>query len=169
VEEAPFCFGGAVMHERISLNNQKGLTLIELLAVIVILGVVAAISILAVGSIIEKSRHQAFVANAVAMKEAASLHKRASEIALNPQLQAKLTYADLVADGYLHVLEDPYTGRARAAADDLDQSFVEIKLENSELQYYVCLYGETKKLCGNNDEGILSRELSVDKIADLLP
>lgn len=157
------------MDERMSIKHQKGLTLVELLAVIAILGILAAISILAVGAIIEKSKQQAFVANAVAMKEAASLHKRASEVAFNPQVQAKLTYGDLVTDGYLHVLQDPFTGKAWDITDDQEQSFVEIKLENSELHYDVCLYGETKKLCGADDKGIASNELSIDKIADRLP
>lgn len=152
-----------------SIDKERGLTLVELLAVMAILGILAAISILAVGNIIEKSKHQAFVANAVAMKEAASLHKRASEVALNPQIQAKLTYGELVNEGYLHVLQDPYTRKERGVTEDQNQSFVEIKLKDNELQYYVCLYGETKKMCGSDNEGILSKELSTDKIANLLP
>ncbi len=151
------------------IKNKKGLTLVELLAVIAILGILAGISILAVGAIIEKSKHQAFVANAVAMKEAASLHRRASEVALNPQMQAKLTYTELVNEDYLHVLQDPYTRKELGITDDQNKSFVEIKLEDNELQYYVCLYGETKKICGSHDEGIPSKELSTDKIANLLP
>ena len=38
------------------LKNEKGLTLIELLAVIVILAIVAAIAVPAIGNIIENSR-----------------------------------------------------------------------------------------------------------------
>ena len=37
------------------LNNEKGLTLVELLAVIVILGIIAAIAIPSIGNIIENS------------------------------------------------------------------------------------------------------------------
>ena len=42
------------MRER--LTNQKGLTLIELLAVIVILGIIAAIAIPSIGNIIQNSK-----------------------------------------------------------------------------------------------------------------
>ena len=38
------------------LKNEKGLTLVELLAVIVILGVIAAIAVPSIGNIIENSR-----------------------------------------------------------------------------------------------------------------
>ncbi|MDQ0429928.1 type IV pilus assembly protein PilA [Planomicrobium stackebrandtii] len=41
------------------LNNEKGMTLIELLAVIVIIAIIAAIAIPAIGTIIENSRHGA--------------------------------------------------------------------------------------------------------------
>ncbi|RIV13331.1 prepilin-type N-terminal cleavage/methylation domain-containing protein, partial [Priestia flexa] len=41
------------------LKNEKGLTLIELLAVIVILGIIAAIAIPSIGGIIQKSREDA--------------------------------------------------------------------------------------------------------------
>ena len=41
------------------LNNEKGMTLIELLAVIVIIAIIAAIAIPAIGSIIENSRNGA--------------------------------------------------------------------------------------------------------------
>lgn len=41
------------------LNNEKGMTLIELLAVIVIIAIIAAIAIPAIGNIIENSRYGA--------------------------------------------------------------------------------------------------------------
>ena len=43
------------MKER--LKNQKGLTLIELLAVIVILGIIAAIAIPSIGNIIQNTKN----------------------------------------------------------------------------------------------------------------
>lgn len=60
------------------LKNQKGLTLIELLAVIVILGIIAAIAVPAIGSVIEKTRLDAVRADAMQVLDAAKL-KVASE------------------------------------------------------------------------------------------
>jgi type IV pilus assembly protein PilA len=46
------------------LNNEKGLTLIELLAVIVILAIIAAIAVPAIGNIINNSHDKALLADA---------------------------------------------------------------------------------------------------------
>lgn len=56
------------------LNNEKGLTLVELLAVIIILGIVAAIAIPATGKMIENSRIKAEKADALIMMSAARLY-----------------------------------------------------------------------------------------------
>ena len=47
------------------IKNEKGLTLIELLAVIVILAIISAIAIPAIGNIIHNSRDKAAIAEAV--------------------------------------------------------------------------------------------------------
>ncbi|MFC7685214.1 prepilin-type N-terminal cleavage/methylation domain-containing protein [Ureibacillus sp. GCM10028918] len=47
------------------IKNEKGLTLIELLAVIVILAIIAAIAIPAIGNIIQNSRDKAVLSEAV--------------------------------------------------------------------------------------------------------
>lgn len=53
------------------LKNAKGLTLVELLAVIVILGIVAAIAIPAISGTIEKSKKNADAASVKMIQEAA--------------------------------------------------------------------------------------------------
>ncbi|MEK4486613.1 type II secretion system protein [Psychrobacillus sp. FSL H8-0484] len=55
------------------LKNQKGLTLIELLAVIVILAIVAAIAVPAIGNVIDNSRDKAILADASSVLSAAKL------------------------------------------------------------------------------------------------
>ena len=47
------------------LKNEKGLTLVELLAVVVILGIIAAIAVPSIGNIIENSKYNAVKADAL--------------------------------------------------------------------------------------------------------
>lgn len=56
------------------LNEQKGLTLVELLAVIVILGVIAAIAVPSIGNIVAKSKFDASKADAATVLNAAQLY-----------------------------------------------------------------------------------------------
>ena len=51
--------------------NNKGVTLVELLIVIVVLGIVSAFSIVAIGSIVENSKEKSFLNTATAMIDAA--------------------------------------------------------------------------------------------------
>ncbi len=56
------------------LKNEKGLTLVELLAVIVILGIIAAIAVPSIGNIIDNSRVKAIKADAQNVLAAANLY-----------------------------------------------------------------------------------------------
>ncbi|MCM3086603.1 type IV pilus assembly protein PilA [Bhargavaea ginsengi] len=56
------------------LKEEKGLTLIELLAVIVILAIIAAIAIPAIGNIIQNSREDAVVSDAQNILAAANIY-----------------------------------------------------------------------------------------------
>ncbi|WP_111438948.1 type II secretion system protein [Psychrobacillus insolitus] len=54
-------------------KNEKGLTLIELLAVIVILGIVAAIATPAIGNIIDNSKDKAILSDAASILSGAKI------------------------------------------------------------------------------------------------
>lgn len=60
------------------LKDQRGLTLIELLAVIVILGIIAAIAIPSIGNIIDKAKEDAVKADAIQVINAAKMFKAES-------------------------------------------------------------------------------------------
>lgn len=77
------------------LKNQKGLTLIELLAVIVILGIVAAIAVPSIGNIIENSRFNAVKADATNVLSAAQLYFT------DDQSKTTVTVAELKTANYL--------------------------------------------------------------------
>ncbi|MCB5235630.1 prepilin-type N-terminal cleavage/methylation domain-containing protein [Niallia circulans] len=62
------------------IKNEKGLTLIELLAVIVILGIIAAIAIPSIGSIIQKSKEDAVKSDAITVLNAAKNYVAANGI-----------------------------------------------------------------------------------------
>ncbi|MFB5282215.1 type II secretion system protein [Peribacillus sp. Hz7] len=96
------------------LKNQKGLTLVELLAVVVILGIIAAIAVPSIANIIDNSKKDAHVANAEQMIGAARLAVAANDKALwadsgnNANDGGKITMEELVTAGYLESnIEDP--------------------------------------------------------------
>jgi type IV pilus assembly protein PilA len=61
------------------LKNQRGLTLVELLAVIVILGIISAIAVPSIGNIIQKSKVDAVRADATLVLNAGKLYLAANE------------------------------------------------------------------------------------------
>ena len=86
-------------------KDQRGLTLVELLAVVVILAIVAAIAFILIGNVIENSRKDAHVSNAQQLISAAKLWEASG----NQIKDSGVTYATLKSDGHLGTITDPWT------------------------------------------------------------
>lgn len=83
------------------LKNERGLTLVELLAVIVILGIIAIIAFVFIGGIIENTKKDAHIANAQQIISAGKLHE-----ATGGTLPVSIT--DLKSGNYLAEILDPW-------------------------------------------------------------
>ncbi len=86
------------------LRNERGLTLIELLAVVVILAIIAAIAIPAIGGLMDNTKKDAHVANAQQMVSSARLYLTGDKITAK-----EVTLDKLITDGYMEDVEDPDT------------------------------------------------------------
>ncbi|MBW8350208.1 prepilin-type N-terminal cleavage/methylation domain-containing protein [Bacillus sp. IITD106] len=89
------------------LKNQRGLTLVELLAVVVILGIISAIAIPSIGGLINNSKKDAHIANAQTMVNAVKLMITADELTFDKDNKATVTLETLVKDNYLDKVKDP--------------------------------------------------------------
>ncbi|WP_410771106.1 prepilin-type N-terminal cleavage/methylation domain-containing protein [Fontibacillus sp. BL9] len=101
-------------------KEEKGLTLIELLAVIVIIGVIAAIAVPIITGVIKDTKDSARVATANQLFEAAKLRSIAQN---NGVLKGEHTLTDLLDEDYIQKgLTDPKSGKAFGAGTQVNLS-----------------------------------------------
>src|SRR5690625_1245979 len=85
-------------------KNERGLTLVELLAVIVILAIIAIIAFVFIGGVIENSKKDAHIANAQQIISAAKLHE-----ATGGELgEDTSSISALIGNGHLDQVLDPW-------------------------------------------------------------
>jgi len=77
------------------LKSKKGVTLVELLAVIIIMGIIAAIAVPTIGNLIERQRQNAAEATWTSIEEAARLY------AVDLNENDTFSVQDLVTENYL--------------------------------------------------------------------
>ena len=101
------------------LKNERGLTLVELLAVIVILAIIAVIAFVFIGGIIENSKKDAHIANAQQIITAAKLHEATG--GEKDFTGTGMPVESLISQNYLDEVLDPWT---KEEYDDLDKAMV---------------------------------------------
>ncbi|ARF13098.1 type II secretion system protein [Sporosarcina ureae] len=141
------------------LKSEKGLTLIEFLAVIVILGIIAALAVPSIGKIIENNRHKATKSEAIIMLEAAQLY-----FIENPENYGKehqtIILPNLIKMGYME-------GRGYLNGSAYVTNVTPAKIcANSEGKSKVTFYNATAEQIVNSKQDV---KVGNEKCGDLTP
>src|SRR5690625_829807 len=138
-------------------KDEQGLTLVELLAVVVILAIVAAIAFVLIGNVIDNSKTDAHIANANQLISSAKLYEASGN-----EIDAEdgVTSGVLQAEDLLGVFVDPwnkeaYEGTVTKEKDDEDLWVYRVELdsndsskcESDELEA-VIIKGDRGEICG---------------------
>jgi len=132
------------------INNEKGLTLIELLAVIVILGIIAAIAVPSIGNIIQTQREKSVIADALMALSAADLYFAENPSEATVTVGAKVPATDKLIPSFL---DDSGTLKTVTITKVLDGSGNTISF-----------VGEAGKKALTSKEGLTKKRLNNEKV-----
>ncbi|MBR2076222.1 MAG: prepilin-type N-terminal cleavage/methylation domain-containing protein [Exiguobacterium sp.] len=140
------------------LKDERGLTLVELLVVVVILGIIAAIAVVAIGGIIENSKKDAMVADAKQMVSAAKLYVASNEVGNGAIIRfvGDVDAGELDAKNMIDTMKDPF-------GEDYKNGVVKVtKSSDNKYTYSVWLAG-TKRI-GTLANPVASSDLDKDDV-----
>ncbi|NRD76002.1 type II secretion system protein [Bacillus sp. BRMEA1] len=162
-------------------RDQKGMTLIELLAVVVILGIISAIAIPSILGLIDNSKKDAHIANARQMIDAAKRVISSERTAMPSAGNSKIIPLQYFENGgYLETVKDPdgnnssYTTKGTSISDltgtdvskaPTNDSYVLIvNPSNGSLVYYVRLVNSARGIQTESKAPVAESDLSRDNI-----
>ncbi|MFL9650531.1 prepilin-type N-terminal cleavage/methylation domain-containing protein [Exiguobacterium chiriqhucha] len=127
------------------LKDERGLTLVELLVVVVILGIIAAIAVVAIGGIIENSKKDAMVADAKQMVSSAKIYTASNDVTDGTVLNYNGASSGTVdVSSYIGSLKDPFK-----SSGGYNTATVTVTKTAEKYSYTVNLVGEKFVLSGN--------------------
>jgi type IV pilus assembly protein PilA len=168
------------------IKNERGLTLIELLAVIVILGIISAIAIPSIGGLIDNSKKDAHVSNAQQMINAAKIAVTADKDLIPASGKAKIVPLKYLEDkGYLETVKDPDNksdNKYKKGGDTVTEntvtngnvsgeptgntSYVVIINDNNKLSYKVKLVNNKRGVQTADKKAVAEDDLERDNVRD---
>jgi type IV pilus assembly protein PilA len=165
------------------LKSERGLTLIELLAVVVILGIIAAIAIPSIGGLIDNSKKDAHVSNAQQMINATKIAVTSDKDLIPDNGKYTLVSLNYLEDeGYLETVKDPDGDttsykKGPSSGDQISQnqlsdpkadySYVLIhQNSNNKLSYYVKLINSKRGIQEDDGSAVAENDLKRSEVRD---
>lgn len=141
------------------LKDERGLTLVELLVVVVILGIIAAIAVVAIGGIIENSKKDAMVADAKQMVSAAKLYTASNPVSAETTMKFSGSTGTVDGTQYIDNLKDPFTDDSTYTS-----AYVTIKpAANGKYTYGVNVVGDKFTIAADSESALKKATLTETK------
>ncbi|WP_396129496.1 prepilin-type N-terminal cleavage/methylation domain-containing protein [Exiguobacterium mexicanum] len=143
------------------LKDERGLTLVELLVVVVILGIIAAIAVVAIGGIIENSKKDAMVADAKQMVSAAKLYTASNPVSAETTMKFAGSTGTVDGTQYVDNLKNPFADNSTYTT-----AYVTIKPATSgKYTYAVNVVGSKFTLAADSESAVKKASLSTTQSA----
>lgn len=130
-------------------KDQRGLTLVELLAVVVILAIVAAIAFILIGNVIENSRKDAHVSNAQQLIAAAKLYDSTVTTISGNVTYDKLQEAKLIGN-----ISDPWKKTPYSGATVIKEADNKYRVQLNSVESGKCNINHTEEELNQNGRGV---------------